>query len=515
MKKGEDYIYLAYTLKEGEYLYYTDMNKSDIAYYGFGTTIRRGLNTQTIFKYASDDIISTAEISTNGINASIPWRNYNLSGEKSAITLTENQFINLTTGDTLEHIVFEDNSVEVINNDYKDVSDASWKLSGTDAVINLPVLDLKDSRYKWQVRSKLNLALGPDKHQTLRTKAILGFSPQVKDKITLINTSYSLGLGKDSELITLCAEAPDKPLSLKANKIIQSAATVTDVTDKQVDAEGNLELIMANLKLKLFETETVTNNYGQIINFGNYGDGNFTTINCEEQLSQINTTEDSNIEIPMNVLIPENNFGLLMIHYQNLNPVATANYPILTAEAEGISKSVLTFFDEPTATATDTLTLRAGINVIKIQDSATLKLVTTEYSVLDPSTGEPKTVINNKVALTFDTLSLIPIDTELTPSLNPQLSYYKTESSEAIQTPYDQILADITKIDTKKEFYYNMPIAQNLDLDLNPNDSNDNLRNPLNWFNYNNINNKFVISEIDTDHLADDIVIAKSSRSNF
>jgi hypothetical protein len=50
---------------------------------------------------------------------------------------------------------------------------------------------------------------------------------------------------------------------------------------------------------------------------------------------------------------------------------------------------------------------------------------------------------------------------------------------------------------------------------MNPNDSTDTLENPLNWFNYNNINNKFVIAEIDTEHLTDDIVIAKSSRSNF
>jgi hypothetical protein len=50
---------------------------------------------------------------------------------------------------------------------------------------------------------------------------------------------------------------------------------------------------------------------------------------------------------------------------------------------------------------------------------------------------------------------------------------------------------------------------------MNPNDATDTLENPLNWFNYNNINNKFVISEIDTEYLTDDIVIAKSSRSNF
>jgi hypothetical protein len=60
-----------------------------------------------------------------------------------------------------------------------------------------------------------------------------------------------------------------------------------------------------------------------------------------------------------------------------------------------------------------------------------------------------------------------------------------------------------------------MPIAGNIDIDMNPNDEKDNLENPLSWFNYNNINNKFVIAEIDTTSLNDGIVIAKASKSNF
>jgi hypothetical protein len=60
-----------------------------------------------------------------------------------------------------------------------------------------------------------------------------------------------------------------------------------------------------------------------------------------------------------------------------------------------------------------------------------------------------------------------------------------------------------------------MPIAGNIDIDMNPNDSKDTLENPLNWFNYNNINNKFVIAEIKADDLAENITIAKSSRSSY
>jgi hypothetical protein len=60
-----------------------------------------------------------------------------------------------------------------------------------------------------------------------------------------------------------------------------------------------------------------------------------------------------------------------------------------------------------------------------------------------------------------------------------------------------------------------MPIAGNIDIDMNPNDSKDTLENPLNWFNCNNINNKFVIAEIKADDLAENITIAKASRSSY
>jgi hypothetical protein len=71
MTEGTDYIFSAYTLKEGEYLYYTDINKSDIAFYGFGSTIRRKHNTPIIYKYSTEDVISSEEIASQGLSSSI------------------------------------------------------------------------------------------------------------------------------------------------------------------------------------------------------------------------------------------------------------------------------------------------------------------------------------------------------------------------------------------------------------------------------------------------------------
>jgi hypothetical protein len=168
--------------------------------------------------------------------------------------------------------------------------------------------------------------VGPNKYQTLKTKDIQDSFEKVKDKVTLVNTVYEAGIGTDEEIITLYAHSSDSPLSFKTNQIIQSATTLTDVTDKKLDDEGNLEEILTPLQLKLFEIETVKNNLKQVINLGNYGDnGAFTTVNFEEQLNQVPNATGSEIKFDLNLLIPENNFGLLMVYYQKLDKTISSS----------------------------------------------------------------------------------------------------------------------------------------------------------------------------------------------
>jgi hypothetical protein len=50
---------------------------------------------------------------------------------------------------------------------------------------------------------------------------------------------------------------------------------------------------------------------------------------------------------------------------------------------------------------------------------------------------------------------------------------------------------------------------------MNKEDPLDVLDHPINWYDINNINNKFVVSEIDADYLKTGITIAKASRSSY
>ena len=77
-------------------------------------------------------------------------------------------------------------------------------------------------------------------------------------------------------------------------------------------------------------------------------------------------------------------------------------------------------------------------------------------------------------------------------TLNPKLKYFAvTENTSA-----KQALSDIRLLDTQNEFYYNNVIANDTALDLNEGED---LLNPRTLYDYNNKNNKFVVSEIDAD----------------
>ena len=76
--------------------------------------------------------------------------------------------------------------------------------------------------------------------------------------------------------------------------------------------------------------------------------------------------------------------------------------------------------------------------------------------------------------------------------LNSKLKYFAVTENTSVK----QALSDIRSLDTQNEFYYNNIIANDTALDLNEDED---LLNPRTLYDYNNKNNKFVVSEIDAD----------------
>lgn len=88
-----------------------------------------------------------------------------------------------------------------------------------------------------------------------------------------------------------------------------------------------------------------------------------------------------------------------------------------------------------------------------------------------------------------------------------RLGYYNIDASSAAV----QLQADINYDDPDHVFYYNCPIDNSIAIELNTS-LGETMADPKVLYDYNNVNNKFVISEIDYSTLKSGITITRDSR---
>lgn len=154
------------------------------------------------------------------------------------------------------------------------------------------------------------------------------------------------------------------------------------------------------------------------------------------------------------------------------------------------------FFNTNDTTAA-TKILKAGLNIIKL-NSAVKQL-------------EVYADVAKKSTVIFGSLDIVS-------GINPKLDYRITdnqteEGAEIARTKLAQLLKDIKISGIATDFYYNVPIQYSNEIDLNPAVAEDKLSSPLAWYDPNNVNRKFVISEIDADYLTTGITLTKASRA--
>jgi hypothetical protein len=139
--------------------------------------------------------------------------------------------------------------------------------------------------------------------------------------------------------------------------------------------------------------------------------------------------------------------------------------------------------------------LQPGINILEVSPRVT------ELTF--------KTTNSNSTSL--DTIIIGNLDLVKDNELNPKLDYRIIDDSDG-NSAFKQLLADIREIIPAQSFYYNVPTQDTSTIDLNPYVEEDKLSSPLAWYDPNNINNKFVISEIDSSYLTTGITLTKASR---
>ena len=512
-KENLEWKYLSYTLKDGEYLFYTGANKTDIAWFGSGTKIRRTIYTPELYKLSSDNNLSIETILTQGLNASIPWKTFDFStvGEtKKALELIEYQYINLLAGDKLVKVYtdLEKNigSIATITAKSIPIKGADYILgasSNKDIISELTPMNFDpqgpNNWASWEVSSRLEFNVGPTISQTLTKRE--GITPSIK--LEGLKQNGEENSTTEIEIIP----ANGSPVSFKTNKQYQTSYSEISTTTKEKDSEGKIIKEISDFKIKVFASKNLTKQSGlnteETINLNNFGN-NFTKITFEDKSISAEQRK-TNAMTSINVAIPADKTGLIMFYTISNNPENIRLKAISTKTNSDLALSIYnkaewwegqSIKDEEDSTKIALYQLRKGINIVQVKESCTIEIFS------DPK-GEATLILGN-----LDIINRI----------NPKIAYKAIElkdgeSGEKISDE-EQLLKDIKMLDSDYLFYYNCPVPNALSIDMNKEDEKDTLEHPLSLYDINNINNKFVISELDADYFSTGITIAKTSRSN-
>lgn len=496
-KTSEDYNN-AYTLKTGEYFYYADSKKTGMAYYGAGTTIIKTMNTPVLKKYAATGNADNETILENGIE-SVPWEAFNLNGEYAYLTIIENQYITLTEGDTIKGITTGTSTTKpstfdvILDNTWKTINAATYQFATDDTESYLP--SAPSTGITWQVRSRLNINIGPTTVQELNKY----------DSLTLWHVPYTNSTaGKPTEVITLTPTATDSsgniiPLKVRCNYPFEASADTLDLVyteDDEVVANIGAKFLLSEenpITITYTTSDSVSNT--NILTTNNYSD-NWTKLSYA---SFKTVASGSDISFDLRVNIGENakqseRCGLIMFYYIDKNASDTNYITLSSSNADGPMAGVR-LYNHYTNSKQDAYAtsykLKTGINVVEVKGTCTK--ITVKSCAADSHTD-----------------TIVFSDLRIVKDINAKLNYHY--NSQSFDSALQQLCADIRSLSIADNFYYNTIIDSTSDIDLNALITTDTLASPETWYDNNNVNSNFVITEIDADYLSTGITLSKASK---
>ena len=232
-----------YTLKDGEYIFYTDQNKSELAYFSAGTEVTlEGSLTLNQF-----DVIELSTIFDSGMSE-IPWSLMRFNANEDRVVFQEFQYISLGSEDQIKKLTLVGDHGGYLNNTWKYCDEVEYILAGTTEVTPLTSINTYDDRVEiskgcgWEVCSTLELDVDASSAQILRK------TDKVQTSLTLSSTSTS-GAGTVASM-TLIPEDVDHPLAFKLNLSCQTSSSHINIDD--VYSNPNK---LSGFELKLFTQE--------------------------------------------------------------------------------------------------------------------------------------------------------------------------------------------------------------------------------------------------------------------
>lgn len=380
-----------YTLKDGEYVFYTDSNKAELAYFTTGTEVILEGNV-TLGKFES---ISLATIFDTGLNE-IPWKYLGFSTNDDKVVFQEYQYITLGPEDCINKLTLLGNQKDYLDANWLYCDNVEYTLAGSEETTKLPAINTYDDRVElnkgcgWEVSSTLELDVSYNAAQTLRK------TDKVETSITLKGTG-SIGSGSTDGL-TITPEDADHPLSFKTNLNCQ-----TSNTNFSIDNVYNNPKKYKSFELKFFTSdapvivETLPGTvapYDKTITDLTKWDGepvsssNSNSLWTEVALAKINVLDtnseteklcDRALRLPVSVL-PET-YGVFSIY---LDSPAESTADVWIELLPGTSHDNITLFNRESSeiaweiapvglkNGADKLMLRKGLNCIRVNATSRL-----------------------------------------------------------------------------------------------------------------------------------------------
>ena len=389
-----DQLKRTYTLKEGEWIAYTDQNKNEFAYYSTGTQVTLEGNV-LLKQFDKKDL---TEVFDNGTEE-LPWARLSLSG-KDKVIFQEYQYITLGEGDTLSNLtLIAPSDSPKLDNIWQYCDGVEYKVLGADTPVPLEKIDISDLSDKiddtpdkgngWQVSSTLILDVAKDRAQTLRN------NDKVKTSIDLFDTSPS-GEGQSKTPITVKPVENGQSISFKTNLTCQTGSNQINIKDILYNPDK-----LKGFEVKVFALGTpsiVETEHGKVIpyqknstiNIANWpGDSGAIIASSKSELwnsvdieeVRVSDEKDSALKLSVNVL--PKTYGVFCI-YINYTNSETANtwievLPGITEDdvallnADGTWEKGDSSIGKPAK-----LFLQPGINCIRVNKSTPLFIKASE-----------------------------------------------------------------------------------------------------------------------------------------
>jgi hypothetical protein len=502
---GGERINNSYTLKDGEYVFYTDHNKAEFACFAAGTEVVLN-GTVKIPAREAIDLATVLDIGPQ----EIPWTQLRLS-KNDSIDFIEYQYVTLGPGDTLKNLTIVGPN-PYLSSEWQYCDAVKYLPAGAESASDLAPISIYDDTSKgngWEVCSILELNVSPNNPQVLRTT----------DKI---ETSIQLHTDSTQDVLEIKAEKPEYPLSFKTNLACQASNSKIKISELysnpnkldrfeiKVFAENAPSVIKTKVgtTIPYFETSSASD-VTDMAKLPETLDAAVTSYNklwsavSLAELATVPETAESIYENALKLAISPlpNTYGVFSIY------LSGNNIDTWIELLPGVDTSAVALLNNINATwetmsnGAIGLKLHSGLNCLRIMATCDLFI---------------KTGKGSAGTLCFDELRLVE-STEAGPmGLNiEQIGYFYTDEAGDNTTAMleQQLLADIRNIDKNKEFYYNIPVESSVAIDFDESSvMPDTLLNPFINYDINNVNNNFVISKLDINHLSNGLQIARSSR---